>query len=167
MTKPSNIATASLAAIEYVAHRMRADEIEQYLAFSGVKEFDPAEFALAQANNGPLRYALFDENGYPAVVAGWYHIYPGVMQCWMAGTEDAWANHWRSITKGCRWLMDELFALGTVQRLQLNALASREEAIRWYQDGLMMKPCGVVERYGARGETVAFFSREVPHGDCE
>jgi hypothetical protein len=162
---PSNISLATLADLEFVAKRMRADEIEQHLAFTGAPEYDPSAMALQMANLGPIRYTLVDKDGYPLVTAGWYHVYPGVMQCWMMGTEEAWDTHWITITKGCRWLMEELFKLGTVKRLQMNSLASRTQAIEWYKSGLLMKPCGVVENYGANGEAVAFFAREVPDGN--
>jgi len=167
LNKPSNIALATLADIEYVVQRMRADEVEQYLAFTGDDVFDPGRCALTFANYGPIRYVLYDSHGFPAVVAGWYHVYPGVMQCWMAATDEAWDNHWRSITKGCRWLMDELCKLPTVRRLQLNALASRTQALNWYQESLQMQHTGTVEKYAAKGEAAAFFAREVSHGIAE
>jgi hypothetical protein len=164
MTPPSNIAIATLADLEFVSQRMRDDEIEQALAFSGAELFDPGMHALRLANFGPIRYTLVDGDGYPAVVAGWYQVTPGVWQCWMMGTAKAWTDHWQSITKGCRWLMEELEKLPGTKRLQLNALASRTEAIEWYERGLLMQPCGVVQNYGANGEAVAFFSREVKRG---
>ena len=164
MNKPGNIAIATLADIEHVVQRMRADEVEQYLAFTGHETFDPSWCALTFANYGPIRYVLYDDKGYPAVVAGWYHVYPGVLQCWMAATEDAWEHHWRSITKGCRWLIEELFKLPETRRLQMNALASRTEAIEWYEKSLLMQHTGTVEKYGANGEAAAFFAREVANG---
>ena len=164
MTPPSNITPATLADLEYVSQRMRDDEVAQAMAFSGDQVFDAAAHALRLANYGPIRYTLVDEDGYPACVAGWYQVTPGVWQCWMVGTAKAWEKQWQSITKGCRWLMEELEKLPITRRLQLNALASREEAIEWYERGLLMQPCGVVQNHGANGEAVAFFAREVKRG---
>lgn len=164
MTPPSNITTATLADLEYVSQRMRDDEIEQALAFSGDSQFDAATHALRLANYGPIRYTLLDGDGYPACVAGWFQVTPGVWQCWMVGTMKAWETQWQSITKGCRWLMEELEKLPITKRLQLNALASRTDAIEWYERGLLLQPCGVVQNYGANGEAVAFFAREVKRG---
>ena len=99
----------------------------------------------------------------PAAAGGYHMTFEGVWQSWMVGTEDGWKNHWRSITKGCRWLADALFDQGA-RRLQTSALASRTEAIRWYIKGLKMKPCGVWEGYGRHGEAVAHFERLHPGG---
>jgi hypothetical protein len=90
-------------------------------------------------------------------------VFPGVWQSWMVGTQAGWDNHWRSITKGCRWLADQLFDQGA-RRLQTSALASRTWAIDWYVKSLKMTPCGVWKRYGIHGEDVAMFERLHPGG---
>ena len=158
---PSNIVRCKNVHIQYLCERMRADEIEQYLALTGHAEYDP-EFAAYQFMGLPgHKFTALDSDNMPAAAGGYHEIFPGVWNSWMCGTQAGWDQQWRSITKGCRWLMECIFD-GGARRLQTSALAKRTQAIDWYVHGLKMKPCGVHSAYGINGEDVANFERIHP-----
>jgi hypothetical protein len=162
---PANIIRCKLIHLHYLCARARDDERHQFAVLSDHEVYDPelawAEFA-ALTLRGPHFTALDDDN-MPAAAGGYHLVRDGVWQSWMVGTDEGWDRHWRSITKGCRWLMDGLFD-GGARRLQTSALASRGEAIHWYIEGLKMTPCGVWAGYGRNGEAVAHFERLHPGG---
>lgn len=149
----------------YLCERMRADEIEQYVALSGHDRYDP-EAAMREFLNLPgHKFTVVEaRSGLPAAAGGYHEVFPGVWQSWMVGTQQGWDTSWRSLTKATRWVMDYLFDHGA-RRLQTNALASRTKAIEWYthRHGLQMRPCGVWEGYGRNGEAVAHFERLHPN----
>ena len=162
---PSSIIKCKSVHIQYLCERARDDERIQYAALSGHEFYDPErawyEF-VGLTQQGPHFTALDAEN-MPAAAGGYHMVFPGVWQSWMVGTQEGWDNHWRSITKGCRWLAEQLFDQGA-RRLQTSALASRTDAIRWYVKSLKMEPCGVWEAFGIHGEDVAMFQRLHPGG---
>lgn len=157
---PANLVATKAFDLLYLCERMRPDEIEQLRAFfPGFDgEYDGETVAKMFIQKSGPAFTLLDSEGTPVCAGGWESIAEGVMQSWMVGTMAGWEQHWRSITKGSRWLMDSLLANG-IRRLQTNALASRTEACRWYVDGLKMKPEGVWRGFGRQGQDVAFFSR--------
>lgn len=152
---PHNVVKLRPQDILYLCDRMRADELEQLDAFFDMPSDRIPHFFLNKT--GP-QFTLVDSLGVPLVCGGWESMGEGIMQSWMVGTDEAWDKHWRSITKGCRWLMDALLSNG-IRRLQTNALASREAACRWYVDGLGMQPEGVWRKFGRQGQDVACFAR--------
>lgn len=160
---PSSVVPCRLVHLVYVCERMRADEIEQYAALCG--PFDPERAAIAFARAPGHKFTVLGPDGFPAACGGYEEVFPGVWQSWMAGTPAGWTTSWRAITKGSRWLADGLLELGA-RRLQTNALASRTEAIEWYERGLGLKREGTWRSYGANGEDVACFARvrEADHG---
>lgn len=154
---PSDLATPTLSMYEYVARNMRADEIEQYLALTGAPKYDFNEAALSFANAGGVKFALADKTGMPYCIGGYEPRGPHVWQSWMMGTDAGWNDHWRTITKGTLWLIQQLLD-GGANRLQTNCLASREAAMAWYTDSLKMQPEGIFREYGVNGEDVACFA---------
>jgi len=143
---------------QYLTERMRPDEIEQYIALTGAKEFDPEVAARGFMNIPGHKYTLIDDEGFPIVCGGYQEVQPGIWQSWMVGSMDGWGKYWRSITKASRWMMDGLMELGA-RRLQTNALASRTQAIEWYKRSLKMSYEGTWRRFGSNGEDVACFAR--------
>jgi hypothetical protein len=157
---PSNLISCKPSHLLYLCDRMRADEREQHEAVVSGIPFDPdaAAVGMMKLLSG-VSFTLVDDDSIPLVAGGWNEVFPGVWQSWMVGTEDAWKKHWRSITKGCRWLMDGLFREAGARRLQTNALASRAQAIEWYERSLGLVHEGTMRGYGINGEDVAMFSR--------
>lgn len=158
---PANMVRATPADIILLCQQMREDEREQLAAFfPGFDNgFDPDEAArLLIPKTQGVAFTLLDDDSRPVCAGGWETVADGVMQSWMVGSMAGWEKHWRSITKGSRWLMDTLLESG-VRRLQTNALASRQDACRWYVDGLKMRPEGIWRGFGRQGQDVAFFSR--------
>ena len=159
---PSNIIRCKNVHLQYLCEHAREDEKHQYMVLTNSETYDPDRAAyLFMGKQGPKFTALDDEN-LPAAAGGYEMIFDGVWASWMVGTKEGWDKHWRSITKGCRWIMDGLFD-GGARRLQTMALANRKQAIQWYIDGLKMNPCGVWKAYGKKGEDVAFFERLHPN----
>lgn len=155
---PSNIIPCRNVHIQYLCDRMRQDEREQYCILSCEDEYNADRAAAYFMTLPGHKFTALGNDGLPAAAGGYQEIYPGVWQSWMVGTEEGWKEQWRSITKGCRWLADFLFAHGA-RRLQTNCLAHRSQAIAWYTNGLKMRPEGLKKRYGRNGEDLAEFAR--------
>ncbi|WP_052812276.1 hypothetical protein [Xanthomonas campestris] len=159
---PSNIIQCKTAHLVYLAGNMRATEQEQFLAVTGAKQYDPEMGAhwlinVAARSGGFAFTAVLDDNR-PAAAGGFEPISPGVWQSWMVGTEEGWAQQWRSITKASRWTAERIFESGA-HRVQTTALVGRKEAIVWFQRSLGMHPEGIWRAFGANGEDFASFSR--------
>lgn len=155
---PSGVVPCKSVHLIYLCERMRPDEIEQYKALTGAKEYDPEVAAKGFINTPGLKYTLLGDDGLPVISGGYQEVSPGVWQSWMVGSMDGWGKYWRSITKASRWMMDGLMELGA-RRLQTNALASRTQAIEWYKRSLKMSYEGTWKRFGANGEDVVCFAR--------
>lgn len=158
---PSNLIPCRNAHLQYLCERMRPDEIEQYIALTQHDTFNPDLVALTFMNMPGLKFTLIDDDCLPVCAGGYHEVLPGIWQSWMVGTMDGWEKHWRSITKGSRWLMDGLFQMGA-RRLQTTALASRAHALQWYERSLGMQREGVMRGYGRNGEDVVMYGRVRP-----
>lgn len=146
--------------VAYLSRRMRADEIQQWLALTGFTEYDPNEAARSiLATMGEVAFCLIDRNDKPIVAGGYTRVRPGVWQSWMVGTDESWATHWRSITKTARKTMDALLADPSCHRVQTLALESRTEAHRWYVEGLGMVDEGLKRCVFADGQDGREFSK--------
>lgn len=140
----------------YLARHMRADERAQFLALSGLPEYDPDVAARAiAATPGPTWVYIVD--GLPALLGGFEPIRPGVYEGWQMSTDEGWATHWRSFTKISIRLMDSLLADGA-HRIQTCALASRTEAHHWYERIGMVNE-GTLRGHCADGQNAVLFAR--------
>ena len=158
ITTGLRLATPIVEDFAYLARRMRPDEIDQFLAFSGATEWSPDSAARELLAKRGASFVLVDPGNLPVVAGGFEPISRGVVEAWMLGTIDGWAEHWRRITTACRRLMDAQFANG-VHRVQICALASRTKTHEWYERGLGMQREGVLRRYCADGSDAVMFSR--------
>ena len=142
----------------------RADEIEQYEALIGPWDADVAANGFWMTP-GP-RFGLYDSEGYAVVIGGWMPVIEGVYQSWMVGREGGWDDHWRSITKACRKVMDFMFDVHGARRLQTSALESRERACEWYHRGLRMNYEGCSVGFGRGGENMVNYAlaKEIRNG---
>lgn len=154
----ARLATTIVEDYAHVARHMRPDEIAQFLALTGMKDYDPDICARALlAIRGP-RFTGVGEDGFPFCVAGFEEIMPGVWQPWMAGTMDGWDKYWRFITKTTRHWMDQLFADGA-RRIQILSLASRKDAHEWYARGLHHQFEGLHRAWFADGQDAVCYAR--------
>lgn len=148
-----------------VCRQLPDDERVQYQAFQGVA-FVPDEAAVRFACMEGPRWALVDADGEPIIVGGFTWIREGVWQDWLLTTPAAWERHWRTVTKVCRRVMDQMLAT-EAHRLQCIALAGREGARRWY-GALGYRHEGVLRQFGHNREDAVIYSRidqqEVSHG---
>ena len=182
ITTGLRLATPIVEDFAYLARRMRPDEIDQFLAFSGATEWSPDSAARELLAKRGASFVLVDPGNLPVVAGGFEPISRGVVEAWMLGTMDGWAEHWRRITTACRrqmdaqcrraaggfrWrrsaaagggLMDGQFASGG-RRVRICALASRTKTHEWYERGLGMQREGVLRRYCADGSDAVMFSR--------
>lgn len=143
----------------YVAKRMRADEREQFVALSGLAEYDPDVCArVCAAIPGPA-WAYVDGDGYPVLLGGFEPIRPGVYEGWHMATEDGWQRYGRQFHRLCIRLMRDLFASGA-HRIQTCALVSRTAAHTWYERIGMARE-GVLNGYCADGQAAIMFARTV------
>lgn len=143
----------------HIARHMRADEIAQYLALTGLPQYVPDVAARALLSSGGQAFVLVDRAGLPVLIGGFAPVRRGVFEGWLAGTEKGWTKHWRAMTKVCRRLMDDLFAQGDAHRIETFALASRVEAHAWYERSLLMPREGVMKGYFCDGQDAIVFAR--------
>ena len=155
---PSNLIACKPYHLLYLCERMRDDEIEQYMAFVPIEYFDPDECAIRFMTYPGPKFTVIGKDGFPACAGGYHEVLPGVWQSWMVGSCEGWKDGWRSITKGSRWLIQELFLMGA-RRVQTNALASRTKTHEWYERGLGLKLEGVWCKYGLQGQDVVNYAR--------
>lgn len=140
MNAPKNLVHCLPVHIAYLAERMRPDEIEQWLAFTGYDTYTPESFCNeVEAMQGP-RFTVLQSDGYPAAAGGFYCVGDGVWQSWMVGTMEGWEKNWRALTKTCRWFIAAMLSPACgAKKLQTFALASRTHAMEWYARGLQME----------------------------
>lgn len=155
---PSNVIACRDRHLSYLCEHMRKDEIEQYLALTGAKEYDYETAARGFSNMGGMKFTVLGDDNLPAAAGGYEEVSPGVWQSWMVGTQAGWDAQWRSLTKATRWLMAGLFDLGA-RRLQTNCLSSRTRAIDWYERSLGLQREGTWRQFGSDGQDVACFAR--------
>lgn len=142
----------------YIAARMRDDERAQFLAFSGLPEYDPDACALACANlSGPAWLVLRDDE--PVLVGGFDPIRPGVYEGWQMGTDAGWQQHGLEITRMTRRINDDMLAGDGVHRLQLCAMTGREQTFDWYQRGLGYAREATLVGFCADGQDAVMFAR--------
>jgi len=152
---PANLMPATNAQLMYLVERMRADEIAQYEAFFGA--FDPETAAAFFIAKPAPRVAIIDEEGFPVVAGGYEQIFPGVWSSWMLGTQQGWEKHWRTITKGSRWLIGQIMNSGA-RRVQTNVLTDRRKTCEWYMRGLGLSHEGDHPGFGLGGECVSDYA---------
>ena len=155
---PRGVVPATNLHMQMMADRMRADEREHQLAFSGASEYDPEVAARAMMISDGIRIAYLDDEGMPIMVAGWCVERGQCWRGWMVNSDEGWRDHWRGITKVTRWFIRQMFDAGAT-RLQLTTLASRHEACDWYERGLGFELDGILRGAGAHGEDLVIYSR--------
>lgn len=158
--KPRSIITPSLAVLSYLCVRARPDEIEQFEAMTHAP-YDPDAAAVAFWSAGKWSLAVAHPDGEPAAAGGYEQVQPGVWQSWMVGTEKGWGEMWVDIHRATRFLTEALVDSGLVRRLQTNVVATRTEAIKWYER-LGLEYEGTMRGAGAGGEDIAWFGRVIP-----
>lgn len=145
----------------YIASCMRSDEVQQFLAMSGLLEYVPDVAARAWVMTPGPTFALIDRTNRAVAVAGFCPVRPGVYEAWAAAPMEGWDRYWRAFTKACRRRMDELLARDA-HRIQICALASRTQAHDWYVKGLKMTREGLHEKFCADGSDAVMFARVRP-----
>ena len=140
----------------YVAKRMRKDEIEQFLAKTNLKNYEPDICARVAANMAGPSYVYVDRAGYPVLIGGFEPIRHGVYEAWLMGTDESWATYWRAFTKISKRMINELLD-GAAHRIQTAALVTRPHAHLWYER-LGMKNEGVQKAYCANGQDAVMFA---------
>ena len=142
--------------IFHVAYRMRQDEVDQYLSITGYSEYNPFEFVESVlASKGEIEFGLYDNDGMPYCVGGLIQVRPKVWQTWMAGTQEGWDKHWRSITKLSRRAIDDLLKSNLCNRVQCYSLHSRHKTHEWYRRGLGMDFESINHKFFADGQNAA------------
>ncbi|MEN5115844.1 hypothetical protein ABE488_00705 [Luteimonas sp. TWI662] len=142
----------------YLARRMRPDEIEQFLAFGGLHEYDADIAARAFAATPGPSYVFVGADGLPFLAGGFQPLRPGVFDGWLVGTLAGWEAHGFAITRICRRVIDQMLVDGA-HRVQIAALASRTAAHDWYERGLGLQREGVLRAYCADGSDAVMFAK--------
>lgn len=143
--------------VAYLARRMRADEVQQFLALSGLAEYDADIAARAIASIPGPTYAVL-EGDRPVLLGGFDPLRSGVYEAWLVGTDEAWSKHGHAFTRICRRAINQLLHDGA-HRVQVIALDSRKAAHTWYQRGLGFEFEGLLRGHCANGEDAVMFSR--------
>ena len=143
-----------------LAHRMRKDEIAQFLAVHGLSHYDPEQAARTFLATPGESYVMLDASNMPVLMGGFLPIRPGVFEGWQVGTDEHWAKHWRQICKVSRRMIDGFFMRDDVHRVQVCAVASRESStFMWYERGLGLQREALIRRYCGNGEDAIMFAR--------
>lgn len=146
--------------VAFLAHRMRQDEIAQFMAVQGIEHYDPDYAARTFLSIPGESYVLVDGNNLPVLLGGFQPIRPGVYEGWQVGTDEGWARHWRKICKVSRRIMDGFCARPEVHRVQVCAVASREaKTFMWYERGLGLQREALLRSYCGNGEDAIMFAR--------
>ncbi len=153
------LAVPILEDFAYLARRMRPDEIAQWLAVTGRDTYDANLAALGFASLRGPAFVLVDAQGLPIAAGGLEPVRPKVFECWMLGTMDGWATHWRAITRHARQQIDALLASGEANRVQTYALASRRAAHAWYARGLGQDCEGMHRQFFADGQDAVVYAK--------
>lgn len=141
----------------HLSKRMRADELDQFMAMSDMGEFRSDACARALANTAGPQWVALDPDNRPVLLGGFQPLRPGVYEGWQISTDEAWARWWRSFTKISVRLMDDMFA-GGAHRIQTCALHNRTITHAWYER-IGMRREGVLTRYCADGQDAIMFAR--------
>jgi len=141
-----------------LAHSMRADEIEQFMAMSGVDNYDPEIAARAFINAAGPKFLLVDEHNAPVLLGGFVPVGPGNFEAWMCGTDAGWATHWRTFSRVARKVIDGKLA-DDARRVQIICLASRTRTQQWYQRALGMRFEGILTAYCGNGADAAMYAK--------
>lgn len=147
---------ATLSDLDFIVPNMRSDEIEQFLAFTGMERFDPVEAAFMFATIGGPRWTITDAQGKPLVTGGIETRRQGAGRPWMAGPRTAWERYGWQITRICRRLFDNAIEGGHYERLEILAIPSRTDACDWYKRGLGFEFEGLRKRYVNGRDCVAY-----------
>lgn len=145
-----------LLELVFICAQLSESERGQFEAL-GFGEFDPERVAaVLHAKEGPK--LLLRVDGVPVACGGYDSVSPGVMQSWMVGTVDGWAQHGRAITRETRRFMRVLLGVEGIRRLQTMCLADRADARRWYEAiGLTCE--GVLRGFAGDGRDCALYAR--------
>lgn len=155
---PFNLVPCRNWHLQYLAEHMRPDEIRHFLAFSGAPHYEPDTAASAFMQTGGLKMTVLSLEGVPLVSGGFYRSRGNAWEGWLAGTMDAWENHYRVVSRSARWLMGEVFRMGAT-RISIMTIAERTSATDWYQRVLGMQLDGTLRHAGCNGEDVVIYSR--------
>lgn len=155
---PVRVSVPQVRDYAYIADRLRPDEREQFVAFTGMDGYNPNVAARAWILTGGLAYTLIDRDDRPFALGWFEQIRPGVWETSGIGTPDGWAQHWYAITRECRRRMAYLFENGA-HRIQIVALASRTQAHGWYERGLQMQFEGTLRGFCANGADAVIYAR--------
>lgn len=156
---PNGVVPARNWHFQYLAERMRPDEIDHWKATTGARDYNPDVAAGAFIAGPGLKFTLLDRAGMPACAGGFQDMGFGVWEGWMVGTLDGWDGAWRSMTKAARWYMGHLFTEQSARRVYIATLATRTCATDWYRRALGMRLDGTLRGAGAHGEDMVIYSR--------
>jgi len=141
----------------YIAKRMRLEEREQFLAVSGLREYDPdiAARALSMVQ-GPV-FALVDEKGIPVLLGGFEPKRRGVYEAWLAGTTEGWDRHWRRFTRECARQVEAMLTLHA-HRIEVYALENMTRVHAWYEHIGFVREA-TLNGYCADGRSIVLYAR--------
>lgn len=140
----------------YIAKRMRADEIKQFMAKANLSEYTPDICARVAAATSGAAYVYVDRSGYPVLIGGFEPLRHGVYEAWLMGTDEAWGKYWRSFTKISRRMMRDLLSAGA-HRIQTAAITTRIQTHAWYERLGMINE-GIQHAYCANGDDAVMFA---------
>ncbi len=132
------------------------DEREQYEAFQG-RPYEPERVALEFATSMGPAWTLVTAAGEPVIIGGFSWMRPMVWRDWLLSTPQAWSYHWRTVSKVCRRVTDQMMRT-EAHRIECVALASRTNAHAWYRL-LHYEFEATLTKYGAEGEDAVLYRR--------
>lgn len=144
--------------LAYLAARMRESEREHFLALSGLDHYNPDVAARAFAMQPGPTFVLYGYDERPVMAGGFVPERRGVYEAWLLGTDVAWSDHWRKITRVCRRQMEALFQAGA-HRIHVITSPNNTKVVEWYVRGLDMRFEGLLRGYCADGSDMVMYAR--------
>ena len=133
------------------------EEVEQYEAITG-ERFHATQAAANRYLRASPSWGIATPEE-PLCVGGFDCVRPGVWRTWMLTRPMAFEPaNWRIVTRYCRQAVDRVMESGA-NRVECEALASRTQALRWYEKGLRMQREAVSRKAGAAGQDFVTFVR--------
>jgi hypothetical protein len=156
-TPPLRFTHAKNWHIQYLAERLRPDEMAEYAAFFDGEDFDADLVARGFMNLPGDKFCVFGQDGQPAVVGGGYKVRGGVYKLWMIGSTLGWSTEWKAITRAAAWFVGHLSKVAT--RIEVCTTADRTRACQWYERALGMHREATLMRAGSRGENLVIYAK--------
>lgn len=150
------ITDCSVVDILVVGRALPQDELDQIKALTGA-EFNYEETAVQLMSNAAVKWCIREaETKEPLAVGGLLQIGPTIWRTWFFANQRAWNEYGRELTVHVARTRKNILDTQDHARIETVALASREDACRWYE-AVGMTHESTMRGYGVNGESAVMY----------